>query len=406
MVLKNLADMVGLMKHSKQAFYELLVTRSGFRKALVEILGNSQYLSRLLISHPELMDELFEEEGRLYGSRKELLSYVEEEAKGLVLKEKLSVLRRFKLERVLGIGIAHVTGRFGIFRVFNELTKTAEVCLELLFRWLEEKRRAPFVVLAAGKLGSREMGYHSDLDLVFVSELASDDVHREFCQGLVGALTGGMGLEMLYEVDTRLRPFGSKGIMVNSPDTLREYFVKHGRVWEKLAYSRVRPVVWDNDSLKNNTMEAIREFVLAPVDGLEKEVYSMRMRMEQELGRSAYNIKYSPGGLVDIEFMAQYLAIKHGIFCPYPLSILAKACKHGWLDEKYYGILKENYVFLRTVESLLGLVFYPPLKEFPSRGEKLTTFARVMGVQEHELIDRFMEVKRSNREIFNAVLAL
>ena len=372
MVIKNLADLIGIMKYSKLAFFDLFLESPGFRRALIRLFGNSQYLSRLLLGHPELMDTLFEPKG------------IEEFPK--------EDLERWVLGRILYVGVAEVTGRFNIFRVFSEHSKTAEVFIRE-YCGRSSGNRPSVVVLALGKLGSRELTYHSDLDLVFVGEVSDDELYRDFYTGL---LNNGV-----YEVDVRLRPFGSKGVMVNTPDSLGDYFSRHGRTWERLAYSRARVVYAEGEALAGKTLEIVRDFVFSG-DLSADEVWDMRMRLERDLGRSPYDVKYSSGGLVDLEFAAQFLAITEGIDVRHPLGIFARACKMKRVAD--WDGVRESYLFLRRLENLLRLVFYPPLKELPRKGDRLSMLARAMGMGEHELVDKYMEVKEYNRGLLKRVL--
>ncbi len=393
MAVKNLADLVGIMRHSRRVFYDLLLENPGFRRALAEVLGNSQYLTRLLITHPELLDELFETEP----SRSiRVESAVEKLTSAMKQKGPRGVLERFKLERELKVGIADITGFYNLFRVFHEHTKTAEICIRSLHRHLQPER--PMVILGLGKVGSRELTYHSDLDLVLVSDTAQDEMHKGYYTKLINWLP--------YQVDMRLRPFGSKGIMVSTPRSLEDYFERHGRVWERLAYSRARVLVADDTELASRTLDAVERFVYGGTLDMGKEVMEMRLRLQRELGASPYNIKYSEGGLVDVEFAAQFLSIVHKIMLNSPLAVLSRAAKVGVMDKKSCLTLKENYMFLRRIENALRVLFYPPLKELPNKGSKLTMLSRVLRMNEHDLIDAFMEVKRSNRLVLKELLGV
>ncbi len=396
MVIKNLADFLQLMKYTKRTIYELLVENDRFRKTFVSVLGNSQFLSRIIFSDPELVETLFEDPTHTGVGEGELTAWLEERIKDLDAESAKKQLERSVRERLLRIGIADVSGRYNIYRVFAEHTKLAKACIKALDRWLTAKKHAPVMILGLGKLGSKELTYHSDVDVVFFSTKGGDHIHAKYYTSFIDT--------MPYEVDTRLRPFGSKGVMVVTPEALSDYLKKHGRVWERLAYSRARVIFSDDRELEQKVTQIIDEFVHGQVDDLEREVWNMRLKMEKELGRSPYNLKYSEGAIVDVEFAAQFLAVRHGIKKQNPLGVLRVACNKGILEKKDYVALKEGYHFLRWMENILRLSFYPPLKEFPRRGERLSMLSRMTGLQEHELVDRFMEVKRSNRAVLRKIL--
>jgi glutamate-ammonia-ligase adenylyltransferase len=182
---------------------------------------------------------------------------------------------------------------------------------------------ARLCVLALGKLGSMEMTFQSDLDLVFLYEprdggepLVGQEWAARLAHRLIHYLTTPTTAGRAYEVDTRLRPSGHGGALVASLEAFRLYHERRAQIWEAQALLRARPVAGD-DAFGEQVMETVRsalfEFLKYP--DLEREIVSMRRRIEVELARTGpewIDLKSGPGGIVDAEFLAQYLALREG----------------------------------------------------------------------------------------------
>ncbi len=407
MVLKNLVEFVEIMKHSKLTFYTLLRENPNFRRVLITLFGNSQFLTRLLMVQPELLDFLFEE-GLLGKSSplKEMIETIMDETELMSYQDKLNYLRRFKQGSTIRIGMSDIMEVYTLTRVFYEWSKLADTVIIVLHHWLKEFiREGDISIIALGKLGGREITYHSDLDIIFIGD-REQTYYVDYYTRFIRALTLQSAYGNLFEVDTRLRPFGSKGVMVNTPDSLYKYFKKYGRTWERMAFSKFR-IIWGNENADflKKTKDVVEEFVYgSPNNTLEKDVWDMRLKIEDELGKSKSNIKYSEGGLVDVEFIAQYLNIKHRLMKNSTLSSLCAAKRKDVIDYDVYTKLRNNYLFLRKIENICRLVFYPPLKELPLEGTKARMISKVMGVSLGVLLERFWKVKEENRAILKEIL--
>jgi len=182
---------------------------------------------------------------------------------------------------------------------------------------------ARLCVLALGKFGSREMTFQSDLDLVFLYEpregtepLEAQQWAARLAQRLIHYLTTPTTAGRAYEVDTRLRPSGHGGTLVASLDSFRHYHERRAQIWEAQALLRARPVAGDADfgtRVMETVESALFEFLKYP--DLAPEVLRMRERLERERARTGpgwIDLKYGPGGIVDAEFLAQYLALREG----------------------------------------------------------------------------------------------
>jgi glutamate-ammonia-ligase adenylyltransferase len=186
---------------------------------------------------------------------------------------------------------------------------------------------APFAIAAYGKLGGIELGYGSDLDIVFLHGSRGSHQHTDgerhvdnavffarLGQRIIHYLTTATAEGTLYELDFRLRPAGAKGLLVNGVEALRDYLFADAWTWEHQALVRAR-VVAGSAELATRFAEIRREVLLMPRDAetLRREVREMRKRMREELGSGAgggFDLKQDAGGIADIEFMVQYAVLR------------------------------------------------------------------------------------------------
>ena len=229
-----------------------------------------------------------------------------------------------------------------------------------------KRQRAPFAIVAYGKLGGFELGYGSDLDLVFIHGSAGEgqktrgpkviDNARFFlrvAQRIIHFITTRTADGVLYEVDARLRPDGAKGMLVNSINGLAGYLRESAWTWEQQALVRAR-VVTGEPALRERFMALRREILLRPRDPvqLKKEVREMRERMRANLARDTstdFDLKQGAGGIADIEFMVQYVVLRWaqelGDYLDYTDNIrLLDGCdKTGLMRQEETRLLTDAY---------------------------------------------------------------
>ncbi|HET9155468.1 MAG TPA: bifunctional [glutamate--ammonia ligase]-adenylyl-L-tyrosine phosphorylase/[glutamate--ammonia-ligase] adenylyltransferase, partial [Myxococcaceae bacterium] len=328
----------------------------------------------------------------------------------------LGALRRFKNEEVLRVGLGDIAGELEVAEVARQLTALADGLLDHAMllaaeyaraRWgtprMRDGRRAPLAVLGMGKLGGRELGYHSDLDLLFVYGSSADEEttggtsgrlgHHEYFARLVQRLLSLLTLQYregrLYQVDTRLRPSGNQGPLVVSEESLLEHHTRRAQLWERQALVKARAVAGDVAY-----GERLLGSALAPLiwerplpHGAAEEIHRLRMRMEREVAGESVerlNLKTGQGGLVDVEFATQYLELVHGgalreVRQPGTLDALAALAASGRLRREDAAELRDGYLFLRRVENRQRLVHGRALQHLPTRGRPLLLLARRLG---------------------------
>jgi glutamate-ammonia-ligase adenylyltransferase len=229
-------------------------------------------------------------------------------------------------------------------------------------------------VIGMGKLGSRELTLGSDLDLVFVYDappeamsdgekpLPPQTYYARLGQRLVSAISAQTAEGRLYEIDTRLRPSGSVGPVATSLDNFTKYHETTAQIWERQSLTRARPVAGDPE-LARKLAAAIDEALARPTDAakLQTEVRAMRFRIFKEHGSdNPWSIKHCRGGLVELEFTAQFLVLRHGADEPRlrttdTRSVLATAIEIGALDEPRGHRLLQAFDLLHALQAVLRL---------------------------------------------------
>jgi glutamate-ammonia-ligase adenylyltransferase len=315
---------------------------------LVRLVDGSPWIARYLALHPMLLDELLDPR-TLYAplSREALITEVTARlgtADAGDLEQQMEILRQFKQTQVLRVAAADLAGAIPVMLVSDYLTDIAEVLLEqvqtLAWRHVSERYGEPlredgevasFGVVAYGKMGSLEMGYGSDLDIVFLHDpvpagtATTGDKPVEpavffarLAQRVIHILSTPTPGGILYEVDTRLRPSGQSGLLTTSLSAFADYQRERAWTWEHQALVRARMIV-GSPALKAGFAQVRREILTRRRDrvALIEQVRKMRERMRRELGSSAsqaFDLKQDRGGIADIEFMVQYgvLAGAHG----------------------------------------------------------------------------------------------
>ncbi|HYC22778.1 MAG TPA: putative nucleotidyltransferase substrate binding domain-containing protein, partial [Candidatus Bathyarchaeia archaeon] len=426
------------------------------------------------IGHPELLDTLVRADlalttkGRVELERD--LAALFRQAENL--EERLDVLRRFRNDEFLRIGVHDIAGELHYSEVSAQLTALAEVSLTGAYEVALEERRARYgaarglelAVIAMGKLGGGELNYHSDLDLIFVygpgttplGELVPADTDsgegrseepastpqepRAESDGTSGGAAGGLApqeffskvaqLMMLvlqlstregyvYKIDTRLRPSGRSGPLVASLDGFARYHARSSAVWERQALVRAR-VVAGPEGLRRAVDGVIERFVYGR--GLEPhelaEIAHLRERMERELAREDerhFNLKTGRGGLVDIEFIAQALALEHGHAEP---SLRERSTRRlldalgacGLLGASDHATLTQAYSFLRGLENRLRIEGDQPIERVPRDPSALASAARRMGYREaapaaaERMLGDYERHREAVREVYRRVV--
>ena len=337
----------------RSAYLALLVEHPMALSQLVRLCAASPWITEQLARYPLLLDELLDPR-QLYTppTRADLerqLAVRMAQIDAEDLEQQMDALRQFQKAAVLRVAAADVMGATPLMRVSDHLTEIAEVVLgvvlTLCWRHMVKRHGRPgggvhagadgqpegFAILAYGKLGGIELGYGSDLDLVFLHDSGVGTVRTDgpkpldaavffarLGQRIIHVLNTLTPAGVLYEVDMRLRPSGASGLLVTGLDAFADYQRHEAWTWEHQALVRARPVAGDS-ALGGRFAELRREVLARARDPhtVQREVREMRERMRQELDQrdpARFDLKQGTGGIADIEFMVQYLVLRfaHG----------------------------------------------------------------------------------------------
>ena len=359
----------------RTAYLALLIETPKALKQLVELCYASKWISEQLARYPSLLDELLDNRN-LYvvPSGAELADQLRQQLLRVQsddLETAMDVLRHFKLAHGLRVAACQISGALPLMKISDYLTFLAEVILqavlEIAWQAMVEKHGMPsvgsgldkpdslagqvnegsqhFIIVGYGKLGGIELGPASDLDLVFIHDvdsqaetLATENqkaiTHSVFFtrlgQKIIHILTAQTVSGALYEVDMRLRPSGASGLLVSGFDAFKRYQEESAWTWEHQALVRARAVAGDPALIKR--FSALRKELICrsrDIERLHADIIEMREKMREHLSApkrsdtlvaaasaEAFNIKQGQGGIVDIEFLVQFLVLANGLTYP------------------------------------------------------------------------------------------
>ncbi|HWY65573.1 MAG TPA: bifunctional [glutamine synthetase] adenylyltransferase/[glutamine synthetase]-adenylyl-L-tyrosine phosphorylase [Rhizomicrobium sp.] len=319
--------------------FSLFLARPHFLSLLAKIVGSAPRLAAYLARHPVIMDALLDAEFLSRLPSRAGLDKAFAGAMGKGYEDVLDGARRFTREAVFRVGVQIVEGVAKADAAGPALADIAECVIAGLLPRVEDELAASagripgggFAVVAMGKLGGREMTATSDLDLVFVYDappgieasngpkpLSPTLYFARLAQRLIAALTTPTAAGALYEVDMRLRPTGNKGPVAVSLKSFSEYHARESWTWEHLALTRAR-LVAGPPALAAKVAGEIRKRLtqLREAGAIIADARDMRARMAETFpGRNSWDLKHAPGGLVDIEFIAQTLQLIHAAARP------------------------------------------------------------------------------------------
>ncbi len=381
----------------RTAYMVLLLENPGARAQLVQLCSESPWIASQLAETPLLLDELLNAES-LYKppAKEELRDDLRQQMLRIPfedLEEQMDTLRHFKKAHILRVAASEIRGTLPLMKVSDYLTWIAEVVLDhvvdVAFANLVSRHGYPgrpdddtddtddtdFAVIGYGKLGGIELGYTSDLDLVFIhggdpeqstdGEKSIDNAvfFTRLGRRIVHILNTQTPAGQLYEVDMRLRPSGNSGLLVSTLTAFEKYQRNDAWTWEHQALARARGIAGCRETLKG--FEAIRETILCQPrdrDALRQEVIAMREKMRSALGSptksgkapEVFHVKHDNGGIIDIEFMVQYLMLAYSSEFPeltrYSDNIrqMEELGRVGVIPVADAQALREAYITLRS----------------------------------------------------------
>lgn len=382
MGLKLLLDFVKATR-AKATFFSMLLRSPRLLQDLSRLFCISPYLGSILASRPELLDHFILRVDEAWSADMEPLLQQMSERK---LLTELWAANQFLNEK-------------GLDGLFTRITQTAdEIALQLLSQLKHDFPDSLLKIVALGKWGGEELGLRSDLDFIFVTPGAPKEsdfkVARRFISRLTDPLKGGN----LYEVDLRLRPSGQSGTLLVAEDSLATYWKESAQAWERQAYSRARPL--GGLKLDKNILSARG---LSPED-LE-ELKRIRSKLLVVKPEGELDVKYMPGGLVDIEFVAQTALLAEKITGA-PSSTLGMIEHLRTASRKWAGgadELMRIYSDLRTFEQMLQLSATYKINSVKKDHADFAKAASLMGMPADLAWKKLNEWAKASCEILNPV---
>ena len=392
---------------TRTTYLELLTEKEQILPQLITLCGQSIMIAEQIARYPMLLDELMSNKGltqvidfRDYepALNDYLIRIPEEDEEALI-----DALRQFKQSQILRIASADIMGVLPVMKISDHLTYLAEAIIgavvNMAWKGVSQRFGVPeylsenekgFAVIGYGKLGGIELGYNSDLDLVFLhnapensetvggrKSVSSHQFYLKLAQKINSIFNLNTSAGVLYEVDMRLRPSGEAGLLVSTFNAYDFYQKNEAWTWESQALVRAR-CVYGTESLKAE-FDQIRQSTLAKkrdVVMLKAEITGMRAKMYQHLTQPQaveFNLKTDKGGITDIEFIAQYLALANAETSPEMavwsdnIRIFDTAMACGILTKPAGEQLKYCYTAMRNRIHHLNLLRQPscvPMSEF------------------------------------------
>ncbi len=379
---------------SRLAAYNLLASHPPAAQILVSIMAASQFFADLLIQTPETLEALTN--ARLRRAPRPPGTLSADMARRVLLPQlpnaRRDALRRVKGPEVLRIGVRDLLGEATFEQTVADISAFADACVRLAWEICRAERSdAPdeFAVLALGKLGGQELNYSSDIDLVFVhGDTADAKAAVKLGECVRDTLAKPTGSGFVFRVDLRLRPEGRFGPISRSLAACRAYYESWAEPWERQALMKARFVAGD-PALGAAFLAMTQDFVYPSHvdDAFVESIRQNKRRLERKIfdsGEAEWNVKEGVGGIRDIEFAVQLMTLILGGTHPdlrsgSTLDSLGLLAQAGLLTAEEQGVLRESYVFLRTVEHRLQLLDEQAVRVLPRETAARRKLARRMG---------------------------
>jgi glutamate-ammonia-ligase adenylyltransferase len=342
-----------------ESYIDLLLRRGDTREVIVTTFALSEYLTRSLLSlenleglfeYPDIRRDFVLAQARLITTLKHT-------------PDPLKAIRVFKLIEELKSGLLFIKGFLDVYELVRTLSMLADTIVKAVVRHLHVEKN--FAVLAMGGYGARELNIGSDLDLIFAGgeDSGNTSPKEKAAEDLIKFLSEYTEEGIAYKVDMRLRPDGSKGVLLNSIEGYRNYYLKSAHLWEIQSLLKARPVAGDRKLLR--AFVDIKKMIIFK-RGMEirgSVIKNFRKRILDEISKESpgsYDIRHGPGGIKEIEFLVQYLQLSNTKrFTKLPLSNTVAAIKqlsrYAIIHKDTKEFLLQSHRFLKTVETILRL---------------------------------------------------
>ena len=424
MALRNL-EKVSASLGAKAMLWELFNLDPPTLRLYVEVCSTSQLLSEILIGNPGMVDDLMDS---LVVNQSQPTEAIHTELAELChrAEDVAPILLGFRNKEWIRIGTRDILKREPIRDVTRELADVAEAIVVQVARdlWRRRCRRhgtprrasdgrvCSWAVVALGRLGGRELSYHSDLDLIFLYDedgqtsgrwdqppISNAQFYADLTRQVLRTLEEGAGSGPIYTVDARLRPHGSSGLLALPLGAVRDYYLTQAQIWERLALTRAR-VLCGRALFVDRVQSTIHEILTTPIDPATLRDAVRIMRRKLEASRGPADIKRGVGGLADVEFLVQSLQLRHArqasIIQPNLWDALDSLRAADLIGDPAYGELRHAYEFTRSVENRLRLQSNRAVLDWPTLFDDV---ARLSGGMSREPVEPVEAVATFRAEV-------
>lgn len=353
---------------AKSSFFTMLVREKELLKELTWLFGYSPYLSKILCSRPELLDSFV---------------YRSQDKPAVDLGTLLDELAEKKLLSEIINGSQYLKDK-NLSALISNLSSTADSIAETLLQALKKEYPSDVQILALGKWGGREIGFRSDLDFIFVVKNSPSEVDFKLAKRFITRLTEAHRGGNIYSIDMRLRPSGKAGPLVIQEKDFVNYLEQEAQAWERQAYLKSRVLGDDRFSFAKYFIDrGLINAELADLETIRKKLLSSESQ--------ATNLKFSEGGLVDVELALQTQLLINKTIPPSPntFDFFPALSPKG-------EILRDNYERLRQIEQMLQLVASESLSELVPNHECFQTLALVLQTTPKFLVEEVSDLMKTN----------
>ncbi len=405
---------------SRAMLYEAWIHNLSQFELLLLLFDRSEYLAEMAIRTPDLLEEL-QLSGRL--RRQKCTAEILKDLRyGRDDPDQALWMRRYNQAEQMRIGLRDILGLAEPDNSYIELTALADACLEYALEVIMRRhklRSPPFTIIALGKLGGCELNYGSDLDIVFVTDSPHAQLagSAKYAVEILEMLSKPTELGVVFSTDTRLRPDGEHGPLVNTMNAYDIYFRERAQLWEILAYTRARPVAGQK-RLGERFMALVRGWTdfsrKKPIaasyqQDWKQQIAKMRGRIENERttsGEEHLAIKTGAGGLMDAEFVAQINSLENGWHEPNTVKALARIKDEMPSLSAPLNALITSYQMLRQIESILRRWSYAGESVLPAQSSPLHRVAIRCGFDSAEaFLTKVSQIRDAMREAFRILVA-
>lgn len=418
-------------------FFDIFNEMPVIVKKIVNIFSMSQFLSELIITNNNVLDYLYDPKPPKY-EEKDIFNIFTELIHGNNDEEFVAnSMRKKHKELIFNAGYAYLNREINIISFVQSLTSLAVGIVQSVFDYAysllvsrygepltDQGNISEYIIVGMGKLGSGEMSFGSDLDLIVLFEdngmtngsrqIYNSEFFAKLVQKAIFFLSTATAYGYLYKIDMRLRPSGSSGTLVTTIDQFESYQQKTAMLWEKQALLRAR-VVNKSQDLKQK-FRVIQDNVLYDKcickDGII-EIKDMRMRIENEKGLpyEKNNIKAGYGGLIDIEFSIQMLQLFFGcefhmLRNPNTHCAMHQMKSEGLISSRDFYALHNSYLFFRHLENVIRAYYNTDASNLPTDEHILENLGKFFGYKNNsaeKLVEEYDRVRKTVRAVFNRI---